>query len=124
MKSSGGTVRTRFSLYLLHAPYGSNIIGYRTASLRFLEGAGEFKLGGGSHFGGLPNNPANVNPAQNAEQLKLKRDQLLLKLYQEEIIDQATYELAAAEPLPEGQRPFPYRRRTSLSVCKRHTIRT
>lgn len=95
-------------LYLLHAPYGSNIIGYRTASLRYFGKEPEnLSWAEAATLAVLPNNPANVNPAQNAEQLKLKRDQLLLKLYQEEIIDQATYELAAAEPLPEGQRPFP-----------------
>ena len=55
----------------------------------------------------LPNNPANVNPMQNADQLKIKRDQLLLRLRRAEIIDQETYELAAAEPLPESQMPFP-----------------
>lgn len=112
-------------LYLLHAPYGSNIIGYRTASLRYFGKEPEnLSWAEAATLAVLPNNPANVNPAQNAEQLKLKRDQLLLKLYQEEIIDQATYELAAAEPLPEGQRPFPLSAPHLAERLQRHTIRT
>jgi len=95
-------------LYLLHAPYGSNIIGYRTASLRYFGKEPEnLSWAEAATLAVLPNNPANVNPMQNPDQLKLKRDQLLLKLCQAGIIDQATYELAAAEPLPEGQVPFP-----------------
>lgn len=95
-------------LYLLHAPYGSNIIGYRTAALRYFGKEPEsLSWAEAATLAVLPNNPANVNPMQNADQLKTKRDQLLFKLYQAGIIDQVTYELAVAETLPEGQTPFP-----------------
>jgi penicillin-binding protein 1C len=95
-------------LYLLHAPYGSNIIGYRTASLRYFGKEPEnLSWAEAATLAVLPNNPANVNPMQNADQLKIKRDQLLLRLRRAEIIDQETYELAAVEPLPESQMPFP-----------------
>ncbi|RZJ99727.1 MAG: penicillin-binding protein 1C, partial [Flavobacterium sp.] len=52
----------------------------------------------------LPNAPSLIYPGKNQEKLRLKRDALLLKLQKEGFIDQQTYELSIAEPLP--QKPF------------------
>lgn len=95
-------------LYLLHAPYGGNIVGYRTASLRYFGKEPEaLSWAEAATLAVLPNNPANINPMRNSDKLKQKRDQLLYSLYQAGKIDQVTYELAVAEPIPEGQTPFP-----------------
>ncbi|HHY10687.1 MAG TPA: penicillin-binding protein 1C [Firmicutes bacterium] len=95
-------------LYLLHAPYGSNILGYRAASLRyFAQEPANLSWAQAATLAVLPNNPANVNPMRNRQQLKEKRDNLLLNLHEQGTIDEATYKLAVLEPIPEGQYPFP-----------------
>ncbi len=94
-------------LYLLHAPYGSNIIGYRTAALRYFGQEPEnLSWSQAATLAVLPNNPGHVNPMQNQDKLQEKRDELLKSLYQAKLIDQITYELAIAEPVPQGQYPF------------------
>lgn len=95
-------------LYLQHAPYGSNIIGYRTASLRYFGKEPEhLSWAEAATLAVLPNNPANVNPLRNQQLLQEKRDKLLKSLQQEGIIDETTCKLALAEPIPEGMYPFP-----------------
>ena len=95
-------------LYLTHAPYGGNILGYRTASLRYFgcEPA-QLSWAQAATLAVLPNNPANVNPMRNPEELKKKRDSLLQSLFEADIITAETYRLAVAEPVPTGQLPFP-----------------
>ena len=79
-------------LYLLHAPYGGNIVGYRTASLRYFGKEPEaLSWAEAATLAVLPNNPANINPMRNSDKLKQKRDQLLYSLYQAGKIDQVTY---------------------------------
>ncbi|NMB39574.1 MAG: penicillin-binding protein 1C [Firmicutes bacterium] len=94
-------------LYLLHAPYGSNIIGYRTASLRYFGKEPEnLSWAEAAVLAVLPNNPANINPMQNQDKLKEKRDGLLKNLFESGLIDHTAYTLAAAEPIPQGQYSF------------------
>lgn len=96
-------------LYLQHAPYGSNIIGYRTASLRYFGKEPEhLSWAEAATLAVLPNNPANVNPLRNQQLLQEKRDKLLKSLQQEGIIDETTCKLALAEPIPEGMYPSPF----------------
>jgi len=96
------------NLYLLHAPYGGNIIGFRTASLRYFGKEPEnLSWAEAATLAVLPNNPANVNPVQNPARLKEKRDELLESLYQAGIIDRNTMQLALAEPVADRLYPFP-----------------
>lgn len=95
-------------IYLIHAPYGGNIIGYRTASLRYFGCEPEqLSWAQAATLAVLPNNPANVNPMRNPDQLKIKRDGLLLRFLESGTIDRPTYDLALAEHLPRGTLPFP-----------------
>ena len=95
-------------LYLLHAPYGGNIVGYRTASLRYFGKEPEnLSWAEAATLAVLPNNPAHVNPLQNRERLKEKRDELLASLYEAGKIDRNTYQLAIAEPVADRLYPFP-----------------
>ena len=94
--------------YLLHAPYGGNIIGYRTASLRYFAKEPEhLSWAEVATLAVLPNNPAHVNPLQNPARLKEKRDELLASLYEAGKIDRNTYQLAIAEPVADRLYPFP-----------------
>lgn len=93
--------------YLLNAPYGSNIIGYRAASLRYFGKEPEsLSWAEAATIAVLPNNPANVSPITNPSALKAKRDRLLLSLHTVGHIDQTTYKLAVAEPVADRQYPF------------------
>lgn len=95
--------------YLRHAPYGGNIQGYRTASLRYFgREPEELSWAQAATLAVLPNNPANVNPMRNRDELKKKRDGLLFGLWEKGVLEQASYELACEEPLPRGQLPFPF----------------
>jgi penicillin-binding protein 1C len=55
----------------------------------------------------LPNAPSLMFPGKNAEKLRIKRNNLLLKLRDNNTIDQLTYELSIAEELPVKPLPLP-----------------
>ncbi|MCG8514192.1 MAG: penicillin-binding protein 1C [Halanaerobiales bacterium] len=95
-------------LYLTHAPYGGNIIGYQTASYRYFgKSPAELSWGEAATLAVLPNSPALINPDRNRTGLQVKRNKLLQQLYQRGVITQETYQLARAETVPAGQLPFP-----------------
>ncbi|MFW5972289.1 MAG: penicillin-binding protein 1C [Bacillota bacterium] len=96
-----------FKMYLTHAPYGGNIIGYRAASLRYFgKSPDEITWGEAAILAVLPNGPGRINPMNGREILKTKRDRLLNKLYNEGVFDQQTLKLALAEKIPDEQLPF------------------
>jgi len=92
-------------LYAAHAPFGGNVVGLEMASWRYF-GVQSHQLSWAESatLAVLPNAPSLIYPGKNQLKLRLKRDRLLLKLRQENIIDKQTYELAIAEPLP--QKPY------------------
>ncbi|MDR6968938.1 penicillin-binding protein 1C [Flavobacterium arsenatis] len=92
-------------LYAGHAPFGGNVVGLEMASWRYF-GVQSHQLSWSqtATLAVLPNAPSLIYPGKNQEKLRIKRDALLLKLQKEGIIDQQTYELSIAEPLP--QKPF------------------
>lgn len=107
-------IETRFSkdeilqMYLDHAPYGGNVIGYRTAALRYFgKEAENLSWTEAGTLAVLPNNPARVNPNRNQDQLKEKRDGLLLSLFAANLIDATTLQLGLAEPIARGNYAFP-----------------
>lgn len=107
-------IETRFSkdeilqLYLQHAPYGGNIIGYKTASFRYFgKEADSLSWAEAATLAVLPNNPARVNPNRNPDLLREKRDGLLRSLFAAALIDETTLQLALAEPIASGNYAFP-----------------
>ncbi|MFC7356254.1 penicillin-binding protein 1C [Jejudonia soesokkakensis] len=94
------------NFYASYAPFGGNVVGLETASWRYFGiPSNELSWGQASALAVLPNAPSLIFPGKNEVVLKRKRDRLLLKLFQKEIIDQTTYELALLEKLPG--KPFP-----------------
>lgn len=92
--------------YASHTPYGGNVVGLETAAWRYFGiPAHELSWGQSAALAVLPNAPALIFPGRNEQTFLDKRNRLLKKLWDKEIIDQTTYELAIAEPLP--QKPFP-----------------
>jgi len=88
-------------LYLDHAPYGGNIIGYQAASLRYFNRLAEkLTWGQAATLAVLPNAPGLISPQSNPLQLRKKRNLLLRRLYLENIIDDNIYQLACLEEIP------------------------
>jgi penicillin-binding protein 1C len=89
-------------LYLDHAPYGGNVIGYRTASLKFFgKEASELTWSEAATLAVLPNAPGLIYPSGSSSSLRQKRDLLLLKLFEKGYIGEQTLQLATLEPVPD-----------------------
>ena len=98
---AGFSKKEILSLYASYAPFGGNVVGLETASWRYFGiPSEELSWGQSAALAVLPNAPSLIFPGKNEILLKEKRDRLLLKLFQKDIIDQTTYELALDEKLP------------------------
>lgn len=88
-------------LYASHAPFGGNVVGINAASWRYFgRSPKNLSWAESSLLAVLPNSPGMIHPGKNRQILKEKRDKLLLKLHQENIIDKETYQLSLLEPVP------------------------
>lgn len=89
-------------LYAGHAPFGGNVVGLEMASWRYF-GVQSHQLSWAESatLAVLPNAPSLIYPGKNQIKLLRKRNGLLLKLYNEKIIDKLTYQLSITEPLPK-----------------------
>jgi len=95
------------ALYLNHAPYGGNIIGYKAASMRYFQKQPDkLSWAEAALLAVLPNAPGNISPSQNNDRLKQKRDQLLKKLFNRKKISESIYYSAISEPIPKRVYPF------------------
>ena len=95
-------------LYAAHAPFGGNVVGLEMASWRYF-GVQSHQLSWAESatLAVLPNAPSLIYPGKNQQKLLKKRNNLLLKLKTEGIIDSQTYELAIEEPLPKKPYDLP-----------------
>ena len=103
---AGYSKKEILNLYASYAPFGGNVVGLETASWRYFGvPSSELSWGQATSLAVLPNAPSLIFPGKNEAILKQKRDRLLLKLFQKNIIDETTYSLALDESLPG--KPFP-----------------
>lgn len=94
-------------LYLNNAPYGGNIIGYRTASLLYFKKEPvNLTWAEGALLAILPNSPGLMNVEKNREILLKKRNTLLKTMYDTNIISQSQYKLSLNERLPDKRYYF------------------
>ncbi len=95
-------------MYLNNAPYGGNIVGYKTASyMYFRKSPKELTWGEAALLAVLPNSPGLMNVEKNREKLIEKRNFLLKKLYKENFIDERQYRISLKEPVPDKRYSFP-----------------
>lgn len=94
------------NMYACNAPFGSNVVGLQAASWRYF-GRSPEKLSWAESalLAVLPNSPSLIYPGKNHDRLLKKRNSLLKKLYDKNIIDKSTYALSVLEELPG--KPFP-----------------
>lgn len=92
-------------LYAAHAPFGGNVVGLEMASWRYF-GVQPHQLSWAESatLAVLPNSPRLIYPGKNQQQLLKKRNRLLKKLLDNQIIDKMTFDLSITEPLP--QKPY------------------
>jgi len=96
------------NLYATYAPFGGNVVGLETAAWRYFSlPATQLSWGQMAALAVLPNNPSMVRPGRNETTLSRKRNQLLKKLWEKEVIDETTYRLALLEDLPGKPYPLP-----------------
>ncbi|WP_442266316.1 penicillin-binding protein 1C [Tenacibaculum sp. ZS6-P6] len=95
-------------LYASHAPFGGNVVGLEMAAWRYY-GLQPHQLSWAESatLAVLPNAPSLIYPGKNQLRLKKKRNRLLKKLFQEEVIDSLTYTLAIEEELPQKPHELP-----------------
>jgi len=75
-------------LYAANAPFGGNTVGIEAAAWRYTgRGIADMTWAEAATLAVLPNAPSLIYPGRNSEQLKLKRDRLLLTLAERGHID-------------------------------------
>ena len=95
-------------LYLDHAPYGGNIVGYQAAAVRyFRKRPEELTWSEAATLAVLPNAPGLVSPTADPRRLEAKRNRLLAGLHRAGLFDAETLSLAAAEPVSSRAWPLP-----------------
>lgn len=96
------------SYYSSNAPFGGNVVGLDAAAWRYYNrDASQLSWAESATLAVLPNSPSLIYPGKNQEQLFKKRNRLLEKLMQQEVIDTLTYQLSIAEGLPQKPYPLP-----------------
>ena len=95
-------------LYTTNAPFGGNVVGLSASSWRYFgRNPKNLSWAEAALLAVLPNSPTMIHPGKNRENLLLKRNGLLLKLYNKHIIDLETYKLSLLETLPLQPLPLP-----------------
>lgn len=95
-------------IYVSNAPFGGNVVGLEAASWRYFNRSPHLlSWGESAMLAVLPNAPSLIYPGKNHDLLKNKRDRLLIKLRDKNIIDSITCELSMLEPIPERPKTLP-----------------
>ena len=96
------------SLYASHAPFGGNVVGLEAAAWRYF-GRGQHQLSWAESamLAVLPNSPGLIHVSRARGKLKAKRDRLLLRLQQQNLLSELDYKLAITEDLPGKPKPLP-----------------
>lgn len=111
--------------YASNAPFGGNVVGISAASWRYYGKRPQLlSWGEAATLAVLPNAPALIHPGRNRDALYHKRNRLLDKLLERQLIDSLTCDLAKAEPLPDAPLPLPRHAPHLLERAKREQAAT
>ena len=95
-------------LYSSNAPFGGNTVGLEAAAWRYTgKSSKDITWAEAAALAILPNSPALVFPGRNQELLRIRRDDLLHRLYRMKYIDSLSLVLALDEPLPGEPKTLP-----------------
>jgi penicillin-binding protein 1A len=70
----------------------------------FNKSVGDLTLAEAATLAGIPQRPADYSPYRNPDLVTKRRNKVLRRMFEENFIDQATYDAAVAEPLLVAQR--------------------
>jgi len=95
-------------LYAGNAPYGGNVVGLEAASWRwFGRNPHDLSWAEAATLAILPNAPSLISLQRNRELFLARRNSLLKRLRAENVMDELTYQLSVAEPLPSEPKSLP-----------------
>lgn len=95
-------------LYASHAPFGGNVVGLEAASWRYFgRSPAQLSWAESAMLAVLPNSPGLIHPGRGQNLLFKKRNRLLKRLYEKNIISHLDYSLAISEPLPHKPQDLP-----------------
>jgi penicillin-binding protein 1C len=96
-------------LYLNHAPYGGNIVGYQTACYSYYAKSPQtLTWAEAAALAILPNSPGLISPQKNRKIFIDKRNRLLLRLKDEGQFGPEELALAMKEPVPDHRLIYPF----------------
>jgi len=94
--------------YASNAPFGGNVVGLEAAAWRYYgRKPNQLSWAEAATLAVLPNSPSLIRPGKNMPELERKRNTLLKKLWENQIIDSLEYELSLMENLPRKPYPLP-----------------
>ncbi len=96
------------ALYAANAPFGGNVVGLEAAAWRYYgRDPSRLSWAEACTLAVLPNSPALIHPGRNRALLMDKRNRLLERLHERNVISALDLELALKEPLPGAPLPLP-----------------
>jgi penicillin-binding protein 1C len=96
------------AMYVSNAPFGGNVVGIEAAAWRYYKRKpSELSWSEAATMAVLPNAPSLIYPGKNQSILLKKRNRLLYKLWQNNVIDESSYMLALEELLPQKPNALP-----------------
>lgn len=111
-------------MYASNAPFGGNTVGVGAAAWRYFErDAASLSWAENATLAVLPNSPSLIHMARNRGRLKQKRDALLQRLANDNVISSEECALAILEPLPDSPHPIPNQAPHLLSqIAKKYAM--
>jgi penicillin-binding protein 1C len=107
--------------YASMAPFGGNVVGLEAASWRYYGRSSHLlSWAEAATLAVLPNNPGSIFPGTQDSLLIRKRNRLLYKLKENELIDLQTYELSLLEPVPSAPLRIPTAANHLLTTFSKH----
>lgn len=94
--------------YATYAPFGGNVVGLETASWRYYnKPSHQLTWSQSATLAVLPNAPSLIFPGKNHKLLLKKRNRLLKRLFDIQIISKETFKLSLLEKLPQKPHALP-----------------
>jgi len=112
------------ALYASYAPMGGNIVGIDAAAWKyFTTSANNLSWAQAASLAILPNAPSIIHPGRNRKNYRKKRNKLLKKLLNKQIISKEDFELAVDEELPAKPHTLPQKSKQLISFIDKKQIK-
>ncbi len=110
--------------YATYAPFGGNVVGVETASWRYYgKPPNQLTWSQSATLAVLPNAPSLIFPGKNHKLLLKKRNRLLKRLLDVQIISKDEYKLSLLENLPQKPHPLPQHAPHLLNYIAKNTVK-